>query len=521
MPNHNQNNGAHHLIRTLARLGVDHCFANPGTSEMHLVEAIEGTPAMQPILCLFEGVCTGAADGYARVAGRSAATLLHLGAGLGNGIANLHNARRAATPLVNIVGDHALAHRQYDAPLTSDIEGLARTFSAWVRTASSARQLASDGDEAVHATHTHRKGSTGRIATLIVPADCAWGEGAEAPPKLPVPAASPVPVARLSALKDKLDAGSLLLLGDDALTETGLRSADRICQATGARMACVTFPARIPLGPQLPPVPRLPYFPEHIAGFLQSVQTLVLVGATAPVSFFAYRDQPSDLTPADAQSICLADTDEDAEAALVALADLYKAAPARSQKQERPDTPTGKLSAGAIAQALAALVPEGSLMSADSGGGGAAFEPIQKAAPVLWINLTGGAIGQGGPAALGAALARPDARVFALLGDGGAAYTSQYLWTVARHGLNVTTIIYNNATYQILITEYHRLGIEQIGPKASGLFGLGQPDIDWVALAKGMGVPGARVTTAEAMAEALAISINTPGPMLIDAVLQQ
>lgn len=517
----NEKNGAHFLINTLVEQGVDHCFANPGTSEMHLVEAIEASTGMNPVLCLFEGVCTGAADGFARLSGKPAATLLHLGAGLGNGVANLHNARRAATPLINIVGEHALPHRQYDAPLTSDIEGLARTFSSWVRTATSAERLAGDAAEAVRATGMRHRTSVGRIATLIVPADCAWNDGAAAEELQPLPALQSVSDERLNTIKEQLDERSLLLLGGSSLSEGGLREADRICQAAGCRMACITFPASIPLGPNLPHVPRLPYFPEQIASFLEGVKTLVLVDAGAPVSFFAYRDQLSDLTPSGAQVMHLAHADEDVVGALTGLAEKFWAPPARSQKQQRPSAPSGKLSAGSIAQSLAALVPEGSIISADSGGGSAAFDPIQTAVPVVWINLTGGAIGQGGPAALGAAVARPDTRVVALLGDGGAAYTIQYLWTLARHDLNVTTVIYNNATYQILITEYHRLGVAQVGPKASSLFGLGQPDIDWTQLAQSMGVPGVQVTTSEAMHKALEESFATPGPMLIDAVLHK
>ena len=172
-------NGAQALIRTLVDAGVDTCFTNPGTSEIHFVAALDSVPEMRAILTLFEGVATGAADGYARMADAPAATLLHLGPGLGNGVANLHNARRARVPLVNIVGDHATYHAQYDPPLQSDIETIARNVSTWVRTSRSAEELSRDGVEAIAAA----TGPPGQVATLIVPADVSWQDGAEpAPP---------------------------------------------------------------------------------------------------------------------------------------------------------------------------------------------------------------------------------------------------------------------------------------------------------------------------------------------------
>lgn len=513
--------GATNLIRTLVDSGIDHCFANPGTSEMSLVQAIDQNVQMRPVLCLFEGVCTGAADGFARAAGRPASTLLHLGPGLANGIANLHNARRAATPLLNLIGDHATYHKPFDTPLTSDIETLARPFSRWVRTVSSADGLGQDAAEGIRVAQTRHPGTGGQVATLIIPADCAWGESSavasgwqpEKPPE--------VAEATIKKVAEQINERSLLLLGGDALTPSGLRSAASIAQATGCRYCCVTFPARVELGPQLPHLPRMPYFPEHIQEFFGQTEKLILAGSEEPISFFAYRNKSSVLTPATTEIYRLSHQHENSALALAAVAEHIDAPAVKTQKQKRPPLPQGGLSARAISQSVAAQIPDHSILCADSGGGGATFDPVQSAAPVMWLNLTGGSIGQGGPTATGAALACPDRPVVALLGDGGAMYTIQCLWTQARENLNVTNIIFNNASYQILVTEYLRMGVNEVGARAGSLFDLGQPTIDWVSLAGGMGVPGIKAQSAEEFNDALAKSLATPGPMLIDAVLSQ
>ncbi len=514
-------NGARALIEALVDAGVEVCFANPGTSEMHLVEAIDQVPRLRPVLCLFEGVCTGAADGYGRMRGTPATTLLHLGAGLGNGIANLHNARRAGTPIVNVVGDHAIHHVAYDAPLTADIEGVARPVSAWVRTSRSAEGLGGDGWDAVTAAMTPRPDPAGRIATLIVPADCAWGDSVPA-----VPMARPEPLrpfvpAAVDAASGHLGSHSMLLLDGNALGEAGLAAAARIASATGCRVYSTTFPARVEAGPGLFPVSRLPYFPEQISDVLAPVKTLVLAGAQAPVSFFAYRGQPSALVPEGCRVVRLCHRHEDAAGALAALADAVDAVDAvehpTGTSGERPEVPSGPLSARTVAQALAALVPDRAVMTADSGGGGAAFGPMQHSVRHTWLNLTGGAIGQAGPAAVGAAVACPDRPVFALIGDGAAMYTNQFLWTAAREGLDVTTVIYSNRRYGILDVEYRRLGINQVGARAASLFDLSSPDLDWAAMARAQGVPGVRAETSEAFVAALREAIEEPGPHLIEA----
>ena len=240
--------GAQALIGSLVGAGVDVCFMNPGTSEMHFVGALDSVPQMRGVLALFEGVATGAADGYARIAGRPAAVLLHLGPGLANGLANLHNARRARSPIVTIVGGHATGHVRYDAPLQSDIEALARTVSGWVHTSGATRDLAQDAMRAVAAARR------GQIATLVLPADVSWSDGGTLAPPRPQPAPEAVDDDQIKAVARLVPASPspLLLLGGSALTERGLKAASRISAATGARLLAETFPARMERGAGLP-----------------------------------------------------------------------------------------------------------------------------------------------------------------------------------------------------------------------------------------------------------------------------
>jgi acetolactate synthase-1/2/3 large subunit len=512
-------NGAESLIRAFVDSGVDCCFANPGTSEMHLVQAIDAVPSMRAVLALFEGVCSGAADGYGRMTDTPALTLLHLGAGLGNGVANLHNARRANTPLINVVGDHAIHHVAYDAPLTSDIEAVARPVSSWIRTTRTSTALAEDGRDAVRAALAANPVPLGHVATLIVPADCAWGEGRYMNTEVirPLPRCQ-VPRAVIAALAAEIDKETVMLLDAAGLTEAGVVAAGRVAAATGCRLYSTTFPARVESGPGLPVVARLPYFPEQVFETLKGVRRLVLAGAEAPVSFFAYKNLPSNLVPDGCIVARLAHYHEDVVSALVALADELDA-PHRLAVLDahRPDLPTGSLSTGNVARILAALAPDDCIVATDSGGGGAAYPAMQRAVRHSWLNLTGGAIGQGGPAATGAAIACPDRQVFALLGDGGAMYTIQCLWTQAREQTRVVTVIYSNRAYNILEVEYRRLGINDIGVTAASLFDLSQPAIDWVGLAASMGVPGARAGTCEEFAAALTRGMEVDGPYLIQA----
>jgi acetolactate synthase-1/2/3 large subunit len=501
-------NGAQSLIRTLADAGVDVCFTNPGTSEMHFVAALDTVPEMRAVLGLFEGVVTGAADGYGRMAEKPAATLLHLGPGLGNGLANLHNARRAHTPVVNIVGDHATYHKQYDAPLESDIDAIASSVSGWIRRSTRPEDVGRDAADAVAAA------MTGVVATLILPADASWGDGGIAATVTPSDTAT---VADVDAVAKALASGEpvALLIGGAATRADALRSASRVAVATGAKLVGETFPARLERGAGLPAVDRLGYLAEFTTAQLAGTRHLVLVGARAPVSFFAYPGKPSDLVPEGCT------VHELPPAALGALADLVAAdAQPLLQDASRPPLPTGALNGETVAAALGALLPEGAVVIDEANTSGLWASGATVGAPRHdWLTLTGGAIGQGLPAATGAAVACPGRQVISLEADGSAMYTIQSLWTQVRESLDVTTVIFNNRSYAILNMELSRVGAEAAGPKALSMLDLSHPDLDFVALASGMGVDATRATTAEEFADALSRCFAAPGPHLIDAVL--
>lgn len=511
-------NGADSLIETLLEHGVDTCFANPGTSEMHLVQAIDASETFHPVLCLFEGVCTGAADGFARMRGIPATTLLHLGAGLGNGIANLHNCRRAGTPLINIVGDHARHHVPYDAPLTSDVEAVAKPVSAWIRTSRTSEGLGEDTRDAIHASLSHHPDPLGNIATMIVPADCAWGPG-NVRTAAKFPEKSTVNQSVIENVAKHIDSETLLLVDGDGLLEEGVKAAGRIASTTGCQVFSPTFPARVECGPDLPIVNRLPYFPEHILALLQSVKKLVLVGAEAPVSFFAYQNVPSYLVPEHCAVLHVAHRHQDVSQALSDLADTLEAKRSVAADGTRPALPEGELSVRNVAGILANKALDNSIVTVDSGGGGAAYPAMQTCVRHSWINLTGGSIGMGGPAAVGAAIACPDRAVYALLGDGGAMYTNQYLWTAAREELNLTSVIFSNRQYNILEVEYLRMGVNQVGETAARLFDLNNPPIDWVGLARAQGVQATQASTCADFVEALDRAHGVDGPFLIEAMV--
>jgi acetolactate synthase-1/2/3 large subunit len=514
-------NGATALINTLADCGVEFCIANPGTSEMHLVQALDAVPRMKSVLALFEGVCTGAADGVGRMTGKPAATLLHLGPGMANGIANLHNARRGNAPMINIIGNHPNYHIGFDAPLTSDIDTLSRNFSCWIKSCSTAETLAQDGADAYTASMRQSSGSTGQIATLIMGADAAWGDSAGPVVPNPVPRRATVDEQAVITIADILSKGgkTALLLEHQGAEQAAMEAASRIASKTGCRLFNGTFPARVDGGPGRVAVERLPYFPEQILATLEGIEHLILVGGEIPASFFAYRGIPGQLIPKGCTVNRLSFIEEDAIDALERVAERVGAATAevtRFQKVDIP-TPTGELDNKSIIQAIAATMPDNVIVCTDSGGGNAAYPYCQNSAPNSWLSLTGGAIGQGGPCATGAALACPDQPVLALLGDGGAAYTIQCLWTQAREQQNVTTVIFANNSYNILNVEYARLGVTNPGDIANSLFDIGNPNIDWVDLARGFGVPGAKANSAEEFSTLLEKSYETPGPFLIQA----
>lgn len=516
-------NGAQALMKTLVDAGIDVCFTNPGTSEMHFVAALDGEPRMRAVLALFEGVATGAADGYARMADKPAATLLHLGCGLGNGLANLHNARKGKVPIVNIVGDHATYHTQYDAQLQSDIETVARNVSpGFVRTARSTAQLGRDAADAIAAA----RGLPGQVATLILPADVSWGDGGVAAP----PPASPVPAeaddATVQAIATAVRSGGkvALLLGGRALREPSLMAAARIAAHSGVKLLAEVFPTRLERGVGLPAVERMAYLAELATVQLTDVQHLILVDAKAPVSFFAYPGKKSYLVPDTCTVHALASPVQDTTASLDKLARALGAEHAQPvlQGAERPGRPRGRLSAEKVCKAVGHLLPANTIVVDEAITSGLMLSRFTAGAPRHdLITLTGGAIGQGLPCAVGAAIACPKRPVLALIGDGSSMYTIQALWTLAREKLNVTTIIFNNASYSVLNVELERVGADEIGPKARSQLDLNGPVLNFSQMAQGMGVHAVRATTTEEFVRALEQALATPGPHLIEAMVPQ
>jgi acetolactate synthase-1/2/3 large subunit len=515
-------NGAEKLLETLVASGVEVCFSNPGTSEMQLVSAIGDNDGMRSILCLFEGVVSGAADGYGRMADKPAITLLHVGSGFSNSMANLHNARRAHTPIVNIVGDHATYHLQYDAPLTSDVPAHAAICSDWVKVSLSADDLAESGAEAVRMS---MKGS-GRTATLIAPANHAWEEagqpvasGSFPTPEAPSESAIKKAVAALSNGK-----ATALLLGGKALRADSLDVAGRISKACGARVLSETFAARMQRGAGRFAPERLQYFSEHVTQQLAGTEQIILVGTTAPVSFFAYPGKKSWLVPEGCEVYQLASVEQDLLAALKRVADSLEAdvRPDLTPLAPSSPPPTGLLTPVAIGQTLTQLMPEDAIVSDEAATCGLGIFPAtENARPHDWLMLTGGAIGQGLPLSLGASVACPDRKVIALQADGSAMYTVQALWSMARENTDVTVVIMNNRSYAILNIELARVGAGQPTPKTLSMLDLSRPDIDWVALAEGLGVPATRSTSAEEFHQQFADAMEGQGPCLIEAMVEQ
>lgn len=512
-------NGAQALVRTLVACGVDVCFANPGTSEMHFVAALDTVPQMRGVLGLFEGAVTGAADGYGRMAGRPAATLLHLGPGLANGLASLHNARRAHTPIVNVIGDHARHHKGFDAPLESDIDALTGWLHGWSRTSKTPAEVGQDAAAAVAAAMA----PPGQIANLILPADVSWSEGALPASAVPVTPATQVDEQRVHDIAAVLGSGEpvALLLGLGATQEPGLVAASRIAAATGAKVLCETFPARFERGAGLPAVERLGYLAEQVQWQLTGIKHLVLVGAKSPVSFFAYPGKPSELVPEGCQVHVLAVLGEDTANAVEHLADVVATGVKPDlQESARPGLPTGDLTPQNWVEVIGALLPEGAIVSDEANTSGLLLPAATAGAPRHDVlTLTGGAIGQGLPVAAGAAVACPDRPVVCLQADGSAMYTISALWTMAREGLDVTSVVLSNRSYAILRMELQRVGAQAAGPKASDLLDISRPDLDFVALSQGMGVPATRASTAEELADQFAGALAEPGPHLIEAMV--
>lgn len=511
-------NGAHALLATLQANGVDVCFANPGTSEMHFVAALDDAAAMRAVLCLFEGVATGAADGYGRITGSPAATLLHLGPGLGNGWANLHNARRARTPLVNIVGDHAVYHAEFDAPLQSNIEDLARPLEGWFRRSTSPSDVATDTADAILASY----GPPGRVATLVLPADVSWSEvpGEVVSPVVSRPGLIPIDEVELAralvALRTKRCA---LFVGGGAVRKHALELAQRVANATNAKLLMETFPSVMDRGRNVANPERLIYVSEFAVSQLEDCEAVILIGAREPVGFFAYPHVPSRLVADGSSVINLAPPGSDVVEALEALSDALHAPPLSLDRGEPPVAPTGELTTQSFAAAVGATLPDGIIVADESNTSGVPLFGATRFSPEhQWMTLTGGAIGYGLPVALGAAVAS-GRRVLALESDGSMMYTLQALWTMAREGLDVTVVGLSNRSYAVLTMELSRVGATSEGATSQRMLELDDPTLDLAGLARAQGVPSVTVTTAEELVAALERSYATPGPMFIEVIL--
>ncbi len=512
-------NGARALLDTLSANGITTCFANPGTSEMHFVAALDDVPAVRGVLCLFEGVATGAADGYARVTGSPAAALVHLGPGLANGWANLHNARRAHSPVVVVVGDHATYHAPLDAPLQSDIGAVASALEGWSRHCDVARDVARDTADAVAAAY----GPPGRVATLVVAADASWGEVPVEASRVPR-----APRARLAEPDDELIRRAVtglsrgrgaILLGGDALDADRLSLADAIARSTQSRLIVETFPAVMDRGRGVVHPERLIYLSEFALDQLRDLDTLVLIGAREPVGFFAYPQVPSRLAPDGCDVVPLAPEGVDSARALAALVDALGATRATPPDIETPTAPTGALTTASLARAVAATLPEDVIIADESNTGGVHLYGATAGSPHhRLVTLTGGAIGFGLPVAVGAALGSGQ-RVLALEADGSLLYTPQALWTMARENLDVTVVALSNRSYAILTLERQRVGAGSAGAASQRLLELDDPPLDLCALARGMGVPATLARSADELVVALRRSYATPGPSFIEARL--
>lgn len=510
------------ILRELVELGVEACFGNPGTSEMHLVASFDRVGGLRPILGLFEGVCTGAADGYARMAGKPAATLLHLGPGLGNGFANLHNARRAQSRMINLVGDHATYHRKYDAPLQSDIHSIARPVSDWIGDPVSGEDALGKTREAFDVAMR----PNGGLSTLIVPADIAWSEmaGGAVRGLRKKAAAKQVDMKMVREAAAALRSGepAMLLIGGHAGLEKPLALASAIAEKTGARLFCDTFVPRLARGQGRARPERVPYLGEMAVMMMQGFRHAVMVGTKAPVAFFAYPNKPSTFLSPECKTYEPWDAGNDVCDVLTALAEEVGAkVGVVASAGGAPEVPAaGKLTVESLGNAVAALMPEGAIVSDEAITSGLwAYLATQNSPAHDWLSLTGGAIGDGIPMAVGAAVACPGRPVINLQADGSAMYTIQGLWTAARENLHVITILLNNKSYAVLNMELDRVGATAQSERSRSLLSLDKPVIDFTAMGRALGASAVRAEDNEGFVKALKRALAEPGPHVIEAMM--
>ncbi|MEF9956016.1 MAG: acetolactate synthase large subunit [Acinetobacter sp.] len=511
-------NGAQALIKTLLNNNIEVCFSNPGTSEMHFVAALDENPQMRAVLTLFEGVATGAADGYARMLNKPACTLLHLGCGLGNGLANLHNAHKAKVPVLNIVGDHATYHVKYNAQLQSDIETIARNFSGWVKTTKTPEELCDDAQDAIKSSHKRE------VATLILPADVSWTDGVEAKEPTQDQFNPEIDETKIQQLVQVLKSSDkvAMILGGAALQEPMLNLLSKISEVTGVQLFAEVFPTKMQRGVGRPYIERMAYFSELASVQLTNFEHIILVDSRRPVSFFAYPDKSSDLVPEGCEVHQLVDDYRNLSFALEHLCEQLNAMHIAPNLQEKSTQllPYGKLTAKKVCQIIGGLLPENAIISDEAQTSGVMLPKYTRASPKHdLLTLTGGAIGQALPVAIGAAIACPDRTVFALTGDGSAMYTFQSLWTMAREELKVITIVFNNASYSILNIELERVGVKKVGNVAKSQLSLEKPALNFTDMARGMGVSAVRVNSCGGLKKAIRKALALNGPTVIEVMI--
>ena len=514
-------NGAESLVGTLLEGNVDVCFTNPGTSEMHFVAALDQYDKMRSILCLFEGCATGAADGYFRMKRTPASTLLHLGPGLANGLANLHNAKKASSGIVNIVGEHALDHIKLNAPLTSDIEGIARPVSHWVKTSKSSKDIAVDGAEAIEMANVN----PGQISTLILPGDTAWNEGnaiqsINLKNKYSTVSSNLIDEA-LTALREAKN--PLILVGGSALEEKNLIKLAKVADKIGCPMKTDWFNARLDKGAGRINSVRIPYVVDKAVEVLKDFDSIIIIGARRPVAFFAYPNKPGVLTQETTKFIELASLSDDITSVINELSDkvgISDNKPSTVSELKIPDIPSGPINPTSLGMVLGALIPENAIVVDESVTTGREFfYQTAGSHPHTWLNNCGGSIGFGMPVAIGAAVACPDKKVISLEGDGSAMYTVQSLWTMARENLDIVVLIFANQSYKILQGELTNVGVDNPGKSALEMLSLKDPSLDWVSVSKGMGVDAVRVDNIEDLVKNFKHGLKDKGPFLIEVMI--
>ncbi len=511
--------GAQWMLKSAAAAGIEVCFANPGTTELPFVAAMDRATEIRPLLGLFEGVCSGAADGYYRIRRKPAMTLTHLGPGFANAIANFHNARRARSAIFNVIGEHMSWHVAADPPLASDIESLARPVSAGVWRADTPATLHNATVGALQGLQQR-----GGIQTLILPMDLQEDpvQHSIAAP-VAAQAAADYDAAAVATVAADITAGRkvLLYLGADALGEAALRRLARLAALPNVELVGETFPAASEHGRGLPAIKRLVALAEKAHPYLLGFERVAVLAAEPPVAFFGARGLPSHLgDPARMATVC-GPGGRVAEALEELLARVRPAAAPASTVQRVSDTDLGEsLTPESASRVVAAHLPANAIVSAEGATLGFPFNALaSQAERHTTIVLTGGAIGQGLPSAFGASVAAPDRKVVALQSDGSALFTIQALWSMAREGSDVVVILASNQRYNILINEMSRNGYALTSPPVRDLLNLARPAVDWQALSTSFGVPSNRVESVSALRRAFQAALAERGPRLIEVVL--